>query len=162
MAARCGSLPAAETKQPVAKKLDPRRRRTVQIHQETDREDSDKPGEEEKAEVNVANSTPATKRKTHARAVSSGSNFTEELTIEVRHDETTGLLDEEPATIGAEDEEGASRVQKGGLRCTISKGKEVMKSVGQAVRNSLKGAGSVSGSTSSKFNQTTLSFGKIN
>ncbi|KAK0261956.1 hypothetical protein LTR35_017772 [Friedmanniomyces endolithicus] len=147
-------------------------------------EASDKQGEEEKAEVTVANSKPATKRKTHARAISSGSKLTEELsrpttaettsttmvkqtevsisTIEVCHDGTTGLLDEEPATIGIEDEEGASRAQKGGLRCTASKGKEVTKSVGQAVRSSLKGAGSGSGSATGKLNQTMLSFGKMN
>ena len=182
MAARRGSLPAAEEHEPLVKK-EPKRRRTVQLHQETNAKMSDEP-EEEGVEVTVARSeTAAKKRKTDARAVSTGSKFTEELsrpttaqttsttivkqtevsisTTEVR-EETTRLLDEDGlAVASAEDEVIAKPAEKSGLHRTASKGKEVIKSMGQAVKSSLKGAAGGSVGAGGKLKQTTLSFAKM-
>ena len=105
------------------------------------------------------------------------------FTTEVRK-ETTSTFDETPATVSAEtmDREDSTEIpetvssagseiqvaEKSGLSRTASKGKEVMKGMGQAIKKSflglekgVTGSGSGSGNGSGKLRQSTLNFTRI-
>ena len=157
-----------------------KRRKTVHMVSEASRAQSDEPAEATTVSASVSKTTT---RKTHTRAASCGSKFMEDLsrptsaqttstivkktevsasTTEIHRDAHS--LDEEPAPTGAEDDEDTVQVgEKSGLSRTASKGKEVMKSVGQAFKKSLKGIEKgTTGSRGGKLRQSTLSFAKLN
>ncbi|KAK3711892.1 hypothetical protein LTR37_009410 [Vermiconidia calcicola] len=158
LAARRGSLPAAATKPAVEKRTNSKRRKTVHVDEENAETELEEAAGESAADALVQNTANPT---THTRTVSRGSKFTEELprpssaqthtskivkktevsvsTTEV-HEETR-MISEDAGAANAEDEEPPrpNDSSKHTLSRTASKGKEVMKSVGQAVKKGLKG-----------------------
>ncbi|KAK5164302.1 uncharacterized protein LTR77_009997 [Saxophila tyrrhenica] len=178
LAARRQSLPAAapaEKPARVLKKKNSARRKTTHLEEKAATAEP----EEEARETSVTESTSLTT--THTRTVSRGSKFHEELdrpttaqtqtsTITKRTEvsvSTTELLDDE-GTLGdsepsskeaGEEVREQAEPSKKGLSRTASKGKDVMKSVGEAVRKGLKGIERAP--SGSKMRQSTLSFAKI-
>ena len=172
---------ADELTEGMVKKAGSKRRKIVHDEQHAVDKESDEATDELEEH---APGLKTSKQATHTRMSSTGSKFTEELsrpmsaqttstiikqtevsisTTEVH--QKTRLHENGSTTAGAQDDstEQVMDEKQSGLSRTASKGKEVMKSVGQAVKSSLKGfEKGMAGSGNGKLKQSTLSFAKIN
>ena len=184
LAARRGSLPAAPPKESTPKKKDVKRRKTVHVDTETEDALGLAPEQELQETTIGASVTKMTTRKTHTRTASSGSKFTEEFSRPMSAQTTSTILKktevsvstteileetqvsgEEPTSAGADDDVPMVDVEeKGGLYRTASKGKEVLKGVGETFKKSFKGTekGASGSGNGGKLKQSTLSFARIN
>lgn len=177
LAARRTSMPAPSSTETdlAARQTGLKRRKTVYVQEESAEEDNVKVAG---ASASNAPVTKTTSRRTHMRTTSTGSKFTEELArpssaqtsstiikqTEVSVSTTEVISVEEHTSAGADLEESKPSLSDNhGLVRTASRGKEIMKSVGQAVKNGFIGLDKgKAGPGNGKLRQSTLSFGKLN
>ncbi|KAK5114219.1 hypothetical protein LTR85_010284 [Meristemomyces frigidus] len=169
LAARRGSLPAAE-KVPVVKKSDLQRRKTMTIENKTVRKISTKSADPEDATETATSSKPAS-RKPHTRTMSSGSNFTEDLprpasaqsTATITRKTEISITEVRQESIAEEQavvEDAAEVEEKPESKKRKRPLLDAAKSVGQAVKNGLTG-NSKAQVVNGKLKQSTLSFGRL-
>ncbi|KAK4543433.1 hypothetical protein LTR36_005576 [Oleoguttula mirabilis] len=163
LAARRGSLPATE-KAPVIKKGDSQRRKTLTIENKTVRKTSTESAD------GATFSKPAS-RKSHTRTLSTGSKFTEDLPRPTSVHSTAAVTRKTEVSVTKVRQQSISEeiaaVEKTAevVEKTVNKKRkrpllDAAKSIGQAVKNGLKGNEKPQGANG-KLKQSTLSFGKM-
>lgn len=170
LAARRGSLPAAE-RVPVVKKSDSQRRKTMIIENKTVRNLSAAAVDSEDDSV-VATASRLASRKAPTRPSSSSSKFTEDVPRPVSANSTTTLIRTTEFSVSEIQQESTSE-EVALVESTASEAKQkpeskkrkrpllnAAKSVGQAVKNSLTGNAKAP-LGNGKLKQSTLSFGKL-